>query len=123
MVYSGTHDNNTTMGWWREEVTDQMRGFMAEYLGMEVYDPAWTFMVLGMRSAAHTFITTMQDVLGMGSEARMNTPGNPAGNWTWRFTPEQFNRANQGLAHITWLYQRRADQQEKVYGDVAVPKA
>lgn len=120
VVYSGTHDNNTTLGWWREEVNDNMRGFMADYLSTEVYDPCWTFMVLGMRSSAHTFIVTMQDVLSLDSEARMNTPGNPAGNWTWRFTPEQFNGANQGLAHITWLYQRRPDQQEKVYGDVAV---
>jgi len=122
VVYSGTHDNNTTRGWWNEECTGAMRRFMAEYLGAEVHDPAWTFMVLGMRSCAHTFIVTMQDVLGLGPEGRMNTPGNPAGNWTWRFTPEQMARANQGLARITWLYQRRADQQEKVYGDVAVPR-
>ncbi|GAB4575730.1 MAG: 4-alpha-glucanotransferase [Anaerolineae bacterium] len=119
VVYSGTHDNNTTLGWWQEEVTDHMRGFMTDYLGMEVHDPAWTFMVLGMRSPAHTFIVTMQDVLGLGSEARMNTPGKPSGNWTWRFTPAQFERANPGLAHITWLYQRRPDQQEKLYGDLA----
>jgi 4-alpha-glucanotransferase len=120
VVYSGTHDNNTTQGWWREEVTDKMRGFLADYLGAEVHDAAWTLMVVGMRSAAHTFIVTLQDVLGLGSEARMNTPGNPSGNWSWRFTPEQFDRANPGLAHITWLYQRRPDQQEKLYGDAAL---
>lgn len=120
VVYSGTHDNNTTIGWWNEEVTDEVRGFIADYLGGEVHDAAWTFMVLGMRSPAHTFIMPMQDVMHLGKEARMNTPGNPAGNWTWRFTPEDMDRANGGLGHITWLYQRRPDQQEREYGDVAV---
>ncbi len=121
VVYSGTHDNNTTLGWWREETNDSVRQFISEYLGAQVYDPAWTMMVLGMRSCAHTFIVTMQDVLGLGPEARMNTPGKPAGNWTWRFTPEQMEHANRGLGHITWLYQRRADQQERIYGDIAAP--
>jgi 4-alpha-glucanotransferase len=120
VVYSGTHDNNTTLGWWAEEVDDKMRGFMSDYLGVEVTDPAWTLMQVGMRSAAHTYIVPMQDVLRLGAEARMNTPGNPAGNWTWRFTPDQLTNGDNGLGHLTWLYQRRADQQEKEYGDVAV---
>ena len=120
VVYSGTHDNNTTIGWWNSETDDRTRGFIADYLGQEVPDPAWMLMKVGMRSVAHTFVMTMQDVLGLGAEARMNTPGQPAGNWTWRFTPEQLERdANPGLPHLTWLYQRRADQQEKLYGDIA----
>jgi len=121
VVYSGTHDNNTTLGWWAEEVDDETLAFMTDYLGTEVTDPAWTLMQVGMRSAAHTFVVTMQDVLRLGADARMNTPGNPAGNWTWRFTPDQLeNGGDNGLGHLTWLYQRRADQQEKEYGDVAV---
>ena len=73
-----------------------------------------------MRSAAHTFILTMQDVLKLGADARMNTPGKPAGNWTWRFTPEQLENADSyRLGHATWLYQRRPDQQAKEYGDAA----
>lgn len=120
VVYSGTHDNNTTLGWWNNEVDDGMRGFISEYLGQEVRDPIWTFMQIGMRSCAHTFILPMQDILGLGAEARMNTPGNPTGNWTWRFTPKILEeRANKGFGHMTWLYQRRPDQQEKEYGDVA----
>jgi len=78
-------------------------------------------MKIGMRSVAHTFIMPLQDVLALGSDARMNTPGQPAGNWTWRFTgPLLDRRANPALAHLTWLYQRRADQQEKEYGDAAL---
>ena len=121
VVYTGTHDNNTTVGWWRQEVNDKTRQFISEYLGQGISDPTWTLMQVGMRSCAHTFILTMQDVLRLGPEARMNTPGQPSGNWTWRFTPEQFAAADSHrLAHATWLYQRRPDQQEKVYGDAAV---
>ena len=123
VVYSGTHDNNTTLGWWNHEVDDDTRSFISEYLGMEVRDAAYTLMQVGMRSVAHTFIMPLQDVLSLGAEARMNTPGQPAGNWTWRFTPEMMEtRANERLAHLTWLYQRRPDQQEKEYGDVAVKR-
>jgi 4-alpha-glucanotransferase len=123
VVYSGTHDNNTTRGWWEQEMDDNARGFMADYLGQEIPDPVWTLMKIGMRSVAHTFIMPMQDVLGLGAEARMNTPGNPAGNWTWRFTPDMLEyHANSGIAHLTWLHQRRADQQEREYGDQAVVK-
>lgn len=124
VVYSGTHDNNTTLGWWNSEVDDNTRGFISEYLGQEVNDPAYTLMQLGMRSVAHSFIVPLQDVLGLGAEARMNTPGQPSGNWTWRFTPEMLEtRANDRLAHLTWLYQRRPDQQAKEYGDVAVKRS
>ncbi len=63
----------------------------------------------------------MQDVLGLGEDARMNTPGQPAGNWAWRVTPEQLETApGDRLARMTWLYQRRPDQQRRIYGDVAV---
>jgi 4-alpha-glucanotransferase len=121
VVYSGTHDNNTTLGWWEEEMDDNARRFMTDYLGYEVRDPVWTLMKIGMQSVAHTFIMPLQDLLALGSDARMNTPGKPAGNWTWRFTEELLQRrANPALAHLTWLYQRRADQQQKEYGDVAV---
>ena len=121
VVYSGTHDNNTTLGWWANDVDEDTRRFMAEYLGEEIRDPVLTLLRVGMRSVAHTFVAPLQDVLGLGAEARMNTPGQPAGNWTWRFTPEMLEtRANNRLAHLTWLYQRRPDQQAKEYGDAAV---
>jgi 4-alpha-glucanotransferase len=125
VVYCGTHDNNTTLGWWHEEVASDTLQFMSDYLDCTIDDPVWAMMRLGMRSVAHTFIIPMQDLLRLGSEARMNTPGLPSGNWTWRFTAEQFEAgaAANGLAHLTWLYQRRADQQEKEYGDVTVRKA
>ncbi len=121
VVYSGTHDNNTTVGWWQQEAHESVRAFINHYIGREVTEPNWALIRLGMMSVGHTFVAPMQDVLGIGPEGRMNTPGRPSGNWTWRFIPRDLdNPARDRLAHLTWLYQRRPDQQEKVYGDAAV---
>ncbi len=121
VVYSGTHDNNTTVGWWQQEAHEGVRAFINHYADREVTEPNWALIRLGMMSVGHTFVAPMQDVLGIGPEGRMNTPGRPSGNWTWRFIPRDLdNPARDRLAHLTWLYQRRPDQQEKVYGDAAV---
>ncbi len=121
VVYTGTHDNNTTAGWFADEVDDGTLNFMKDYLGQDIYDIVWTMARVGMRSSGHTFIMPMQDVLGLGSEGRMNTPGKLGGNWTWRFTEDGFNHSGKdALSHITRMFQRHPDQQEKTYGDVAV---
>jgi 4-alpha-glucanotransferase len=122
VVYSGTHDNNTTLGWWEQEADEETRAFIAEYLDSPLHEPNWALIRAGMRSVAHTFVAPLQDVLGLGAEARMNTPGQPSGNWTWRFTPQQFDdpAPAERLQRLTRLYQRAPDQQEKVTGDAAV---
>ena len=123
VVYTGTHDNNTTVGWWADEVNEDTLNFMQDYLGQEVHDIVWTLARVGMRSSGHTFIMPMQDVLGLGAEGRMNTPGQPAGNWTWRFTEADFdNNGKDALLHITHMFQRHPSQQEKTYGDAALKK-
>jgi 4-alpha-glucanotransferase len=121
VVYSGTHDNNTTIGWWHDEASDDAKNFMRTYLERDINEINWRLIQVAMMSPAHTAIFPMQDVLNLGSEARMNTPGKEQGNWTWRFTDDAFSHdgANR-LAHLTGLYQRRPDQQEKTYGDAAV---
>ncbi len=112
IVYTGTHDNNTTRGWWENEVDERTRSFVKDYLGHDVYDILWTLARVGMRSSAKIFIMPMQDVLGLGAAARMNTPGRPAGNWTWRITESDLNHPGKdALVHITRLYQRHPDQQ------------
>jgi 4-alpha-glucanotransferase len=64
-----------------------------------------------MMSIAHTFIATMQDVLGLGREARMNLPGEGKGNWNWRMSGDVWlDPAGDRLARLTWLYRRRGDQ-------------
>ena len=73
-----------------------------------------------MRSVARSFITTMPDLLGLGSEARMNTPGLEQGNWSWRL-PANYDQHPGGarLGQLTWLTRRHPEQQEAVYGDAA----
>jgi 4-alpha-glucanotransferase len=83
VVYTGTHDNNTTLGWW-VEVSDNVRRCVEAYIGV-VRDPARDMMRLASSSVAHTVIIPLQDVLAYGGDTRMNYPGRPAGNWAWRF--------------------------------------
>jgi len=86
VVYTGTHDNNTTLGWWQSgEATEGMRRHLRDYIGHEVREPHWDLIRLGMNSVADTFIVPMQDVLGFGEDARMNKPGFKGGYWSWRF--------------------------------------
>jgi 4-alpha-glucanotransferase len=123
VVYTGTHDNNTTIGWWMDEVDEETKNFMQTYLEREVREINWRMIQLAMMSTAHTAIFPMQDVLNHGSEGRMNTPGKEQGNWTWRFTEDKFNHdGKHRLKHLTGLYQRRPDQQQKAYGDAATKK-
>lgn len=108
VVYSGTHDNNTTLGWWKSgEATEDIQKFLPEYLGHPVSEIHWDLIRLGMMSVAHTFVAPMQDVLGLGAEARMNTPGRESGNWGWRFTAEALGHpGREKLAYLTRLYGR-----------------
>jgi 4-alpha-glucanotransferase len=84
VVYTGTHDNDTTAGWFATALPGT-RSFAQRYLARSGDDIAHDLVRLAMSSVADTVIVPLQDVLGLGSEARMNVPGRPAGNWTWRF--------------------------------------
>ena len=88
VVYSGTHDNDTTKGWY-EQAPEKERDYVRKYLAREDSNIAWDFMRLAFGSVADTAIVPLQDVLGLGSDARMNTPGLASGNWSWRFKWEQ----------------------------------
>jgi 4-alpha-glucanotransferase len=88
VAYVGTHDNNTTMGWF-SSLDAPVRAQVLEYTGSDGSEIEWVMMRKLLESAANTAVVTMQDLLGLGEDARMNLPGRPGGNWTWRFTPEQ----------------------------------
>ena len=88
IVYTGTHDNNTTVGWY-ESISDAERAEMNDYLGASGADCADDLMRAALMSVADTAIIPLQDILKLGSEARMNIPGTPFGNWEWRFSWEQ----------------------------------
>jgi 4-alpha-glucanotransferase len=87
VAYTGTHDNNTTLGWWREDASEVERTNAQTYLQTIVHDGdiVWAMMRAAARSVANLCIFPMQDVLHLGSDGRMNTPSAGAGNWTWRY--------------------------------------
>ncbi len=91
VVYTGTHDNDTIMGWMKTAPKDSVK-FAKEYLNLtkeEGYN--WGMMRGAWSSVAETAFVTMQDVIGLGSEARMNTPSTLGGNWEWRATADQID--------------------------------
>ncbi|MFN8531485.1 MAG: 4-alpha-glucanotransferase [Anaerolineae bacterium] len=112
VVYTGTHDNNTTVGWWYQETDDHIRSHISSYVAHEIREPNWELIRLAMASVAHTSIVPMQDVVGLGADCRMNTPGKAGGNWTWRITTDQFDpNVRDRLRWFTRLYVRLPQQQ------------
>ena len=99
VVYTGTHDNDTTMGWWSStgegdstravEDVAREKAFAMEYLGTDGKEMNWAMIRAALASVANTVIIPMQDVLGLGSEARLNLPGRASGNWRFRFSWDQ----------------------------------
>ncbi len=87
VVYTGTHDNNTTLGWWREDASADERENVQTYTRPIEHDGdiCWTTMKLAATSVANTCIFPLQDILHLGSEARMNRPAAAEGNWAWRY--------------------------------------
>lgn len=85
VVYTGTHDNDTTPGWWKNSATKQEKELAAAYLGEPEDGMHWAFIRAAFSSVARLAIVPLQDVLGLGSEARMNIPSLSDGNWGWRF--------------------------------------
>ena len=117
VVYTGTHDNNTTVGWFRDTGTQDTtqtadekkneRDLALRYLGSDGQQIHWDFIRLALMSVADTAIFPMQDVLGLGSEARMNLPGTARGNWRWRFTFDMLTgQTRDMLRDLTAIYGR-----------------
>ena len=116
VVYTGTHDNDTTVGWWTGEVghstrTDdeirEEREYAAQYLALNGRPFHWEFIRAVMASVANTAIVPAQDLLGLGSEARMNRPGTASGNWRWRLTPGQLTQdVMRRVGELAEIYER-----------------
>jgi 4-alpha-glucanotransferase len=105
-AYTGTHDNETTLGWWNS-IDKTQRDHCLKYLGANGSEINWDMMRAVYSSVADTAIVPLQDVLGLGNDARMNTPATSSGNWKWRFqtgaiTPETVLR----LRELAELYGR-----------------
>lgn len=109
VVYTGTHDNNTVRGWFEEEARPSDKKRLFSYIGRETTpdEVAWEFIRLAMMSVAKISIVPLQDVLGLGAQARMNLPSTMMGNWRWRVLKEQLSDdLAKRLAGMTRMYGR-----------------
>jgi 4-alpha-glucanotransferase len=106
VVYGGTHDNNTSIGWWAD-ASDAERAHVRAYLQTDGQDIAWDLIRAASASVADTAIHPLQDVLGLGADCRMNLPGTGEGYWEWRFTWDQVRPEHaQRLRRLGELYRR-----------------
>jgi 4-alpha-glucanotransferase len=107
VIYTGTHDNDTTAGWYQASAAEHERCNAECYLGRVDDGIHWAFIRAAQTSVADLALIPMQDVLGLGSEARMNTPSRDGGNWKWRLAPGQFTpELTAKLAHLAEVTDR-----------------
>jgi malto-oligosyltrehalose synthase/4-alpha-glucanotransferase len=110
IVYTGTHDNNTTLGWYKTEASDEMKKRIRKYLAKD-FNENEIYKELGRlsySSVAKIVILPMQDVLGLDEKSRMNTPSSNENNWAWRLTPGQLSGdAEYQLKEWTFIYNRQ----------------
>lgn len=106
LVYSGTHDNDTTVGWYKSRGQIEQH-VVREYLATDGSNISLDLIRLAFSSVAELAIVPLQDLLALGSEARMNMPGRAAGNWAWRYSAEMLKDWHRDwLAHMTQMYNR-----------------
>ena len=107
VVYTGTHDNDTARGWYERSSTEHERDHFRRYFRTDGHEVSWTLIESAYHSVAVMAIVPLQDVLSLGTEARMNLPGSASGNWSWRFQPWQLEQsALDRLKEVTLLYGR-----------------
>ncbi|MFQ5469445.1 MAG: 4-alpha-glucanotransferase [Gammaproteobacteria bacterium] len=107
VVYTGTHDNDTTQGWY-ESLSDESKYYVNQYLDCVAEDMPWALIKSAFSSVANTAIIPMQDIMNLGTENRMNVPGTSSGNWRWRFNWDQLDEEAliSRLRHYCALYGR-----------------
>jgi 4-alpha-glucanotransferase len=106
IVYTGSHDNDTTRGWYDTE-QEKTRDHVRRYLGVSGDDIAWDMIRSVLASVSRYAVIPLQDILSLNSEARMNFPGKAEGNWQWRYTPDMLDTFTASrLKGLTELYGR-----------------
>ncbi|MCD8488148.1 MAG: 4-alpha-glucanotransferase [Desertifilum sp.] len=112
VVYPGTHDNDTVMGWWQQKATEAEKQHVAAYIGKshyrEITEIHWELIRLALASVADIAIIPLQDLWGLDNRARMNDPSQSEGNWEWRFTDTQLltEDLSDRIRQLTQLYSR-----------------
>ncbi len=109
VLYPGTHDNNTTVGWFAEQ-SAQTDDFVRKYLRIDGHEIAWDLLRTGLASVSRLFVVAMQDLLSLGGEARLNMPGAATGNWQWRMSLAQLQalrkQSSAYLRELNYIYGR-----------------
>jgi 4-alpha-glucanotransferase len=107
VVYTGTHDNNTTLGWYMGDASDAEKDFVRRYLGTDGHEIHWDMIRLALSSVANLAVVPHQDIAGLGADCRMNTPATTKGNWRFRLTDWMLGDAlRDRFAELAWLYGR-----------------
>jgi 4-alpha-glucanotransferase len=107
VVYTGTHDNDTIIGWY-EETNEVERAHVLNYMNIQTSENiTWDMIRLAFSSVANSAVAMLQDMMNLGTEARMNFPGKPSGNWQWRYTSEMLtDDIARKIGELTVLYGR-----------------
>jgi 4-alpha-glucanotransferase len=106
VVYTGTHDNNTSLGWWKS-LDSKGKQQVKDYLQRPCRNMPWPLNETALASVAKLVVLPMQDILQLDGKARMNRPGTANGNWRWRALPDQPGREiTEQLRHLSHLYGR-----------------
>jgi 4-alpha-glucanotransferase len=106
VVYTGTHDNDTTRGWWGT-LDEPTRDHIRRYIGVDGHDLTWDLIRVALASVSQLAVIPLQDLLNLGNDTRMNTPGVGEGNWRWRVRHNAFNTSvSQRLKELITLYNR-----------------
>ncbi|HUK13296.1 MAG TPA: 4-alpha-glucanotransferase [Thermoanaerobaculaceae bacterium] len=107
VVYTGTHDNNTTLGWYLGDASPEEKDLVRRYTGSDGREIHWDLIRLAFASVAALAVVPHQDVAGLGADCRMNTPAKPAGNWRFRLTEWMLGTSlRDRLAETAWVYGR-----------------
>jgi len=107
VVYTGTHDNNTSLGWYLEDASDEQRDLLRRYCGTDGRDINWDMIRLALGSVSELAVVPHQDLAGLGSDCRMNTPSVAEGNWRFRIMPWMLSEdIQQRLADLVWVFGR-----------------
>lgn len=107
VVYTGTHDNNTVLGWWASDASENERRYASSYLGSSEDGLNWAMIRCAVNSVASLCLIPLQDLLGLGAESRMNMPSEPLGNWRWRLRADMLQpKIAEKLATLTEVADR-----------------
>ncbi len=112
VVYTGTHDNNTIVGWYYDEASEKSKDYYRRYLNVSGADVAWDFIKMALSCVSRYAIIPLQDYLCLGSDARSNTPGTPSGNWQWRYNKETLKpEIACAISYLSELYNRNLNSE------------